>query len=99
MFYQPDLFKKSIDDRFRRFHRDHPEVFHLFCQIALSAYRSGRPRYGAKMIMDRIRWEYDTLGGKPFKIDNSLTSRYAREAIKFYPELDGFFELRQLTSA
>src|SRR5690242_695575 len=47
----------TLDERFRAYHRQHPEVYRLFKSFALQLWTAGRRRAGAKQIFERIRWE------------------------------------------
>lgn len=103
---QRDFFDDSLDDpkprtiqeRFERFHAGHPDVYSLFKRFAFELLRTGHRRYGAKSIMERIRWHVATSSGasEDFKLNNIYTSRYARMLIEEHPEFEGFFELRAL---
>lgn len=91
--------KPSLAEQFEAFDRSHPDVYALFTQFASELREAGRESYGAKSIMERIRWHYATSSrGETFKINNNYTSRYARKLIHERPEFDGFFETRRLTS-
>ena len=88
---------KTIQEKFEEYDRNHPEVWDLFVEFALSARRRGRERYSARAIMQRIRWEREVEqeAAEPFKISNLWSSRYARKLINSDPETwSGFFELR-----
>lgn len=93
--------KPNLDDQFRRYHAQNPDVYRLFCHYAklmAGVGIEGFRRYGAKAIMERVRWHYDvrryyTAG---FKVNNNFVSRYARMFMADHPHLDGFFETREL---
>ena len=51
-----DYPKDSID-LFRKYHAEHPEIYRIFERFSLMMFRAGRTRYGAKGIMERIRWD------------------------------------------
>ena len=60
-------------------------------------------RYGAKTIMERLRWEHEVrMPGQTFKLSNTIkdrcSARYARRLIIEDPSYEGFFELRDLTT-
>jgi hypothetical protein len=107
---QPSLFdpspppdrprRRTIEERFRAFHAARPDVYALFKRFAFELRRAGRGRYGAKSIMERIRWHLATSGpdAEGFKLNNIMTSRYVRLLIREHPEFDGFFETRALKS-
>ena len=78
------------------FHAANPHVYHLYKQFALQA--TERRRYfSARAIIHRIRWftmiETDTEGG--LKINDHLSSFYARLFMKEHPEHDCFFSTRR----
>jgi len=67
--------------------------------MARAAKRAGRQRIGAKRLIEIMRWDTNTqTTGDTFKFNNSFTSRLVRAAIARHPELDGFFEQRELRS-
>lgn len=98
LFNEPDDPKpRTIQERFEAFHRSHPDVYSLFKKLAFELLQSGRAHYGAKSLMEVIRFHRTTSGGDgEFKINNVFTSRYARMLIEEHPEFEGFFELRSL---
>lgn len=93
----------SLDQRFQRYHKLHPQVYQLFREFALQLWAAGRRRAGAKQIFERIRWELAIKpdpreSGEGFKLNNIFTSRYARLLVAERPELAEFFEFRKLKS-
>lgn len=92
--------KTDIQGSFERFHREHPEVYRLFKQFAFELKEAGRRSYGAKSIMERIRWHYATTGTDDgFKINNNYTSRYVRLFVAEHPDFVSFFETRRLQTS
>jgi hypothetical protein len=90
---------ESLDTRFRRWLDANPHVLDAFVTFALQAQRSGRQHFGAKAIVERLRWEYAiSVTGSEFKFDNNMTSRLARAAVGRRPELESLFEFRELRS-
>lgn len=84
-----------------RYHKAHPKVWTLFCQFTFELIERGFKNYGAKAVMERIRWETDQAnvkGMSEFKIGNNYTAFYARRFMKKNSEHDGFFRLRKQTS-
>lgn len=88
----------DLQERFEEFDAAHPDVYDLFCRFARELAVAGRRRFGAKAIMERVRWHYATSsgGGGEFKVNNSFTSRYVRKFLKDHPDFGGFFETRRL---
>lgn len=91
--------RPSIDDRFRAFDREHPEVFRLFREYAEQIRARGFERYSADAILHRIRWwHHIERGDRDFAINNNFSSRYARLLMEVDPSFVGFFEVRELRS-
>jgi hypothetical protein len=90
-------FTDTLQERFELFHAEHADIYDLFKRFTLEMARSGRSRYGAKSLMERVRWHHATTsGGGDFKINNNFTSRYVRLLLQERPDLAGFFETRRL---
>ncbi len=91
-----------IQEQFRRFDTNHPEIYQEFCQIARTLLCHGRSHYGSKAILEIIRY-HRALSGKsdvePLKINNTYSSRYARKLMEEDERFRSFFELRELRSA
>lgn len=85
------------DRAFERFHKDNPHIYPLFKKFAMQAREAGRRYFGARMIIERIRW-YVAVETKTadFKINNDCSARYARMMIEELPEFGQFFRLRRL---
>lgn len=90
----------SIQEEFEEFDAANPHVYAAFKRFAREALRSGRPRFGAKAIYERLRWHYAMkTTGEEFKLPNNYTSRYARKLIAECPEFDGFITTATLRTA
>lgn len=99
---QGELFAKELKNKnqFEKFHSENPEVYILFVRFAFEAIRSGRGRYGAKSIIERIRWHTNVeTNGKDFKINNNHAPYYARLFAEEYHEHKDFFVTRELRSS
>jgi len=79
------------------FHQEHPEIWVLFCKFALEKIDQGHEYYGAKSVMERVRWE-TPAGGKAPKINNNFVSFYSRRFAEAFPEHINFFRTRIQTS-
>lgn len=87
----------TIDERFRRFLANHPEVYEEFCRIARQLLVRGIDHYGAKAIMEVIRFERAMSGqGELLNVNNNYTSRLARKLMAEDERFNGFFETREL---
>ena len=96
---QGDLFVmgKSNYKDFLYFHTKYPQVYLLFEKFAMQLISVGHKKLGAKMILERIRWEISTGGAKDddgFKINNNYTAYYSRQFIKNNPQYEDYFEFR-----
>jgi hypothetical protein len=93
--------KPTIQERFERYHNDHPEVYSLFKRFASELKQAGRDRFGSDAIIQRIRWHYairpDSIERK-FKINDHFSSRYARLLMDEDESFNNFFEIRSLKS-
>jgi len=89
----------ELDEAFRDFHRDNPEVWRLFVRFTFDVIRRGYAHYSADAILHRIRWHatVDTDGDE-FKLNNNWTALYARMFHDAYPEHAGFFRTRERIS-
>lgn len=86
--------------RFLEFHSENPHVYELFEKFTKEVIRSGRSHYGAKAIMERIRWHLDveTSDAEGFKINNNYTSLYVRLLERRKPMFEGFFSKREVVN-
>jgi hypothetical protein len=78
------------------FHAEYPEVWELFVRFTLEKIRQGFKHYGAKAVMERVRWEsdYGANGIVKFKVNDHYTAFYARRFTRVYPQYVGFFRNR-----
>lgn len=87
--------RPHIVDKFWEYHEENPHVYELFKRFAGELKVSGRKNYGAKAIIERIRWHLMVeTHGEDFKMANNHTSCYARLLMAMEPSFEGFFELR-----
>lgn len=92
---------QSIEEAFRRFDHDNPHIYADFVARCFALIRAGKRRYSSKTILCAMRYEHDiktSTQGEDFKINDIVTSRYARKFVREYPEHGDFFELRALRS-
>jgi len=98
LFDQPD----AIRLRWEEFHAEHPDVMDDLVRMARSIKAAGAKKYGMKSLFEALRWHHITSAhgrGLDFTLNNNFTAIYAREIMRRYPDLDGFFETRKRTSA
>lgn len=81
--------------KFKQFHRDNPHVYDLFDRFTRELIDAGFRRYGAKAVMERIRWHVTTRTKGEFKISNNHTAYYARLWSITNPEHARFFFFKE----
>lgn len=89
--------RNDADAAFRVWADVNAHIVDAFCRRAMDLRVSGREHYGAKRIVEELR--YDTAlteRSGAWKINNSFVSRLARLAMERCHELRGFFEVRAL---
>jgi len=79
---------------FKTYHLENPQIYKRFRELSYKMRRTKRKRYGARTIIEVIRWETDLRGAGDFKINNNYNALYARLLILKHPEFEGFFEIR-----
>lgn len=99
MISQMGLFERhalGIQRQFELFDRQNPEVYRELVGLSLQWRREHR-KCGIGMLFEVLRWNRGLqTAGDDFKLNNNFRSRYVRKLIAEHPELDGFFELREL---
>lgn len=89
-----DDFHASASAEFREYVLQNPHIYQAFCSISMRLLVAGRKHYGAKAIMEVIRYETAICGGDDWKINNNFTADLARLLMHRKPEFVGFFETR-----
>lgn len=89
---------------FEAYHAANPHVYEAFCEMAREIRAQGHRRYGAKTIMERLRWESPArYPDKAFKLGNNVkdrcSARYARLLVSEDSSFASFFELRPVSTA
>lgn len=91
--------EQTIQERFEAWIDRHPDVYAEFKRIAEGLLTRNRRRYGAKAIMEVIRFHRAMSGAdeqEPFKVNNIYSSRLARKLMEEDTRFIGFFETREL---
>lgn len=81
---------------FQKYDDENPHIYEAFRRFALQAIGYGRKYYGAKSIMERVRWNTMEEGNDDFKINNNYTAYYARKFENEFPQHKGFFRKRKV---
>ena len=91
--------REEMREECGKFHARNPEVWRLFERFALEKIRLGFAHYGAKAVLERVRWEYAEGGHEPeLKVNNNFPAFYARRFAREYPQYAGFFRTRAQVS-
>jgi len=94
IIFQP---RRPISEAFAAFDAENPAVYELFKRFADELRARGQTGIGAKMIVERIRWEMAVeTTGADFKVSNNFTAHYARKLVAERPEFADLFEMRRL---
>lgn len=90
------LYRSPQRIAFDKFHAENPHVYRLFVRFALQAIESGRPRFSARMIGERMRW-YTMIEttDRDFKLGNNCLPFYVRIFEADYPDHAGLFSKRR----
>lgn len=72
-------------------------IFRQFLQYAVRMRNTGRDHYGAKTIIEVVRYHSNLEDSSEFKINNNVCPEFARLAMLMFPETfpDGWFEIRE----
>ena len=89
----------NVVDAFVDYHRENPHIYEAFKRYSQDLKDAGRSHFGAKAIMERIRFDTALAGNDEFKINNSMASSYVRLICWEHPEFVGFFETRTRRAA
>ena len=86
----------NMKEQFDRFHRENPQVYELFRKFTYQVIDAGRKNFGAKAVMERIRWSTMVeTKGDAYRLNNNYTAYYARMFMAAHPEHEGLFETRK----
>jgi len=88
--------KLTLEEQALEFIAANPHVLDLFIKLAREARDHGARRVGAKMLVEKLRWELRCkTTGQPYRLNNSFTSYLARTAEHVAPDLKGLFATRR----
>lgn len=92
----------TIQQRFDLFHRHNGWVYEALEKLAADLIARGRTRIGVKALVEIVRWQWQRATSDPtsdLKLNNTLTSRYARLLLERHPEWSDHIETRRLSAA
>ena len=97
--FTPLLDPDTIQAKFEAFHRQNPHVYDELVKLCLDVKARGRKRWSMKGAFEVLRWStLHTRGNDDFKLNNNYTSIYARLISRTVPELEDFFQIREITT-
>ena len=92
--------KKSIQERFENFHSKQPEVLESLIGLAIDWKDAGHDACAIGMLWEVLRWQRGIEGlpdpEEEFKLNDHYRSRYARMIMDVTPDLEGFFQVREI---
>lgn len=90
----------TLKEKFNLYHADNPHVYENFKTYARQVLSNGRIKFGAKAIIERLRWHYAfETRGDVFKLNNNYTAFYVRKLINERPEFNNIFATRRQRAA
>jgi hypothetical protein len=94
-----ERYPATVLARFKEWHSANPQIYRQFKTLALKMKATGRKRYSARTIIEKMRWDYDIeTTGDVFEINGDFVPIYVRLLIHHHPEFSNFFELRLVRS-
>lgn len=88
----------TIQERFVAWLSKHEDIYVEFRVIAASLLDAGVRRYGAKAIVEIVRFHRVMSDKGPVAVDNDFVSRMARKLVQEDRRFAGFFVMRKLRS-
>lgn len=81
--------------------KEHPDAYEIFRRIARTWYESKAKRASARWIVGWIRWRTHVGSWREheYKINDHMSTYYARKFMDEFPECEGFFQLRDNAEA
>lgn len=95
---QPTLFDLGPKtSKFLEYHETNPQIWKAFSRKTFQTIDRGFRQFGAKAILEIIRWETGVAadGADGFKVNNTYAPYYARLFAVRYPEHKDFFRMRE----
>ncbi len=96
----PPSGKLCLAERFERFHKANPHIYHLLCAYAREWKAQGYTRCSINMLFEHLRYECAIARpqGEKFRLNNNLRAHYARRIMRDEADLKDFFEIRELAA-
>lgn len=88
----------TLDEQFTAFDTANPWVLQALEALVAEQVARDYKRIGVKALVEVLRWRHGRTYGDRWKLNNSLTSRFARRLIELHPEWSALIETRALAS-
>jgi len=99
IYPKPITRNDQIVARFKKFHHKNTDVWILFQHYTFEIIDAEFSHYSSSDILGRIRWHSNLkTKGTAVKINSCHSPYYSRLFMMKYPEHEGFFRTRKLTS-
>lgn len=88
--------RNEIEESYRVWLGENPEVFILYEQFAKQAAETRR-KFSISLLTERIRWEAVMTWGPDrdgFKVNNNFLAYIARDLVALHPDLQGYLTMR-----
>lgn len=99
----PEIFQNidvNLLAKFKAYHSKNPGIYQKFKEYTLMLSKTGRKRYSAWCIINKIRWDHDiSTTGIEFKISNDFIALYARLFVYHNPEFKEFFSMKRMKAS
>ncbi|MET4294737.1 hypothetical protein ABIB06_006570 [Bradyrhizobium sp. LB8.2] len=86
--------KLPVEERAKRWMDANPEIYRRFVEYALKAAERFN-HYGAKAVVEQVRFHTPSTDGKPFKIPNAVTTYMAIRFVEEHPQHAGLFSIHK----
>lgn len=88
---------RTFEEMCENYDAHNPEIWEMFKKFTFQAINAGRKYIGARMIIERIRWEtmIRATSGDGFKINNMVQPYFARKFMRLYPQHKDIFRTRK----
>lgn len=92
---QSELFRKSIEQSWRKFDAENPIVYQTLIRLTRQAQDRGVQHLGIGLLWEVMRWEMlIAVSGDDFKLNNNYRALYARKLMRDFPEFRDMFRTR-----
>lgn len=95
-------FAPTYFDKAEEFHAKNPWLLEELARLAFELKREGHDRYSIDGLLHHIRFTCRrriSEDGSGFRINNNVSFFYSRKLMEQYPELAGFFKIRERRAA